>query len=139
MGSSMRGGCSWPLILPRRWHCHPLPSSSGDGWNTSSPQASFVSSKLPGNGWLDTESSVSCRLGRCLSRPTRSLWGCFFIFSVLLKEGQILCKMYGWVGLHTDCFSWRGCYSESDPHSPPSSLPSASRHRAHFFFRNLFL
>lgn len=43
---------------------------------------------------------------------------------MLLRAVQIFCKMCGLLDLHTDCFSWKGCYSESDPHSVlvPSKL-----------------
>lgn len=134
MGSSRRGRASLSLsllghfghsILSRSWHPHPLSATSGDSWNASSPQASFVSEKHPGNGWLDEKFSVCCRLGQCLPQPTLSLWGYLSICSMLPREGQTFCKMYGLVGLHTDCFSWKGCYSESEP--PPRQPRTASR------------
>lgn len=50
---------------------------------------------------------------------------------MLLREVQIFCKMRGAVGLHTGCFSWRGCYSESDPYFPLSSPASPNRCTAH--------
>lgn len=78
----------YPSIILRSWHYHPLPATSGDSWNTSSPQAFFVSEKHHGNGWLHKKSSVCCRLGQCLSRPTLSSWGYFSICLMPLREVQ---------------------------------------------------
>lgn len=53
---------------------------------------------------------------------------------MLPGEVQTFCKMYGVVGLHIDCFSWKGCYSESEP--PLPALIPAKPKRAHSVLRD---
>lgn len=133
MGSSVWGspslspGTSVPAFFPgvgTATHLQPPQEIAGMPAPHRSPLSAESTPAM--EGWIKSP-LLCCRLGQCLPRPTLSLWGCFSICLMLPREVQTFCKMYGLVGLHIDCFSWKGCYSESDPHSLPSSLPNASR------------
>lgn len=124
MGSRRRGspslspGTSVPTFFPEVGTAtHFQPPQEIAGMPTAHRRPLSAKSTLEMGAWIK-KSSVCCRLGQCRPQPTLSLWGYFSICLMFRREVQTFCKMYGVVGLHIDCFSWKGCYSESDPPTP---------------------
>ena len=121
-----------PSIPPRTWQCRPHAATSGDGWNASSPRASCVSKKSPGDGWMDKKSSVCHGRGQCPQLPTLPLWGHFSLCSRLLREVQIFCRICGLLGFHVYCFLGEAAILSLAPCSLPASPTSPGRCRACF-------
>lgn len=125
--SSIRARRSIP---PRTWQCRPHAATSGDGWNASSPRASCVSKKSPGDGWLDKKSSVCHGRGQCPRLPTLPLWGHFLLCSRLLTEVQIFCRICGLLGFHSTVSLERLLFRARPPTlcpHPPQVLAGAER------------